>query len=286
MVRALRDSMGQLHTCPDEILEMASVYYETLFTSDLLTGDVLDARDDVWSFIRPVVSGDMQTTIMQPFSLQEVTDVVHGLDGASCPGDDGLTRQFFLQYWDLVSQPLQEGLQEIFDSGIMPQSMSSGIISLIPKGGDASTLRQWRPITLMSSIYKILARMITSRLRPFLPDLIHSSHTGDGQVYTTGSRQRFGALNAFGAVTIEDHVNQFGPLKGVSVRWIAAGSEHSAAVLNDGSIVTWGWGEHGQLGLGTTTDQSSPNVVFSVPRMVNSRVYCGCGFSFLCQPCT
>ncbi|MCO5605140.1 hypothetical protein L7F22_059320 [Adiantum nelumboides] len=57
-------------------------------------------------------------------------------------------------------------------------TMPSGIISLIPKGGDASTLRQWRPITLMSSVYKILARMITSRLRPFLPDLIHSSQTG------------------------------------------------------------------------------------------------------------
>ncbi|MCO5554648.1 hypothetical protein L7F22_008181 [Adiantum nelumboides] len=59
----------------------------------------------------------------------------------------------------------------------MPQSMSSGIISLIPKGGDTSTLRQWRPITLMSSIYKILARMITARLRPLLSDLIHSSQT-------------------------------------------------------------------------------------------------------------
>ncbi|MCO5552957.1 hypothetical protein L7F22_006477 [Adiantum nelumboides] len=170
--------MEQLHTCPDEILEMASVYYETLFTSDLLTGDVLDVRDEVWSFVRPVVSGDIQTAIMQPFSLHKVTDAVHGLDGATCPRDDGLTRQFFMQYWDLVSQPLREVLQEIFDTGIMLQSMSSGIISLIPKGGDASTLRQWRPITPMSSVYKILARMITSRLRPFLPDLIYSSQTG------------------------------------------------------------------------------------------------------------
>ncbi|MCO5595280.1 hypothetical protein L7F22_049321 [Adiantum nelumboides] len=61
----------------------------------------------------------MQTAIMRPFSLQEVTDAVHGLDGASCPGDDGLTRQFFMQYWDLVSQLLQEGLQEIFDTGFV-----------------------------------------------------------------------------------------------------------------------------------------------------------------------
>ncbi|MCO5592232.1 hypothetical protein L7F22_046230 [Adiantum nelumboides] len=59
----------------------------------------------------------------------------------------------------------------------MPMSMSSNIISLIPKGGDASTLQQWRPITLMSSVYKILARMITARLRPFLLDLIHLSQT-------------------------------------------------------------------------------------------------------------
>ncbi|MCO5561093.1 hypothetical protein L7F22_014714 [Adiantum nelumboides] len=130
---------------------MASVYYETLFTSDPLTRDVHDAKDEVWSFVRLVVSEDMQIA-----------------------GDDRLTRQFFAQYWDLVSQPLQEG----FDTGCMPQSMSSGIISLIPKGGDASTLQQWRPITLMSSVYKILDRMITARLRPFLPDLIHSSQKG------------------------------------------------------------------------------------------------------------
>ncbi|MCO5576161.1 hypothetical protein L7F22_029969 [Adiantum nelumboides] len=103
MVRALRDSLGQLHTCPDEILEMASVYYETLFTSDPLTRDVHFFRDEVWSFACPVASEDMQIAIMRAFSLQEVTDAVHW---ASYPGDDRLTRQFFMQYWDLISQPL------------------------------------------------------------------------------------------------------------------------------------------------------------------------------------
>ncbi|RXH79607.1 hypothetical protein DVH24_040754 [Malus domestica] len=33
---------------------------------------------------------------------------------------------------------------------------------------------------------------------------------------------------------------------------IAAGAEHSAIVTEDGVIKTWGWGEHGQLGLGNT----------------------------------
>ncbi|MCO5589254.1 hypothetical protein L7F22_043220 [Adiantum nelumboides] len=96
MVRALRDSLGQLHTCLNEILEMALVYYETLFTSNPLIRDVHDARDEVWSFVRPVVSEDMQIAIMRPFSLQELTDAVHGLDGTFCLGDDGLTCQFFM----------------------------------------------------------------------------------------------------------------------------------------------------------------------------------------------
>ena len=78
-----------------------------------------------------------------PFSKQEMHDAVRGLDGASCLGDDGLTRQFFLQHWDLIFEPLRLGFQHIFDSGSMPPSLSAGLISLIPKGGDTSSLRQW-----------------------------------------------------------------------------------------------------------------------------------------------
>ena len=53
-------------------------------------------RDVGWSFVQPVVSEDLQRSLLMPFSIQEMRDVVRGLDGALCLGDDGLTRQFFL----------------------------------------------------------------------------------------------------------------------------------------------------------------------------------------------
>lgn len=59
----------------------------------------------------------------------------------------------------------------------MPSSLSSGLISLIPKGGDSTVCRQWRPITLLPMVYKILDKMISGRLRSLLPDLIHGSKT-------------------------------------------------------------------------------------------------------------
>ncbi|KAI5679091.1 hypothetical protein M9H77_10041 [Catharanthus roseus] len=65
---------------------------------------------------------------------------------------------------------------------------------------------------------------------------------------------------------------------------IAAGAEHSALVTDDGSILTWGWGEHGQLGLGDTVDQSIPQIIsfgeeVAAPRFL-CEVYCGSGFTY------
>lgn len=49
-------------------------------------------------------------------------------------------------------------------------------------------------------------------------------------------------------------------------------------------VMTWGWGEHGQLGLGSTVDQTSPRVVKveHKPPTTHSRteVFCGSGFTF------
>ncbi|XP_068643656.1 ultraviolet-B receptor UVR8 [Aristolochia californica] len=73
-------------------------------------------------------------------------------------------------------------------------------------------------------------------------------------------------------------------LVGKKVRLISAGAEHSAVVTEDGLIMTWGWGEHGQLGLGNTLDQTSPQTVpfgDSPPSPYTElHVYCGSGFTY------
>ncbi|KAL6547157.1 hypothetical protein OROMI_022878 [Orobanche minor] len=55
---------------------------------------------------------------------------------------------------------------------------------------------------------------------------------------------------------IPDHMDS-------KVLHIAAGAEHSALITDSGAIMTWGWGEHGQLGLGDTNDQTAPQATFA-----------------------
>lgn len=61
---------------------------------------------------------------------------------------------------------------------------------------------------------------------------------------------------------------------------VSAGSEHSAAVSADGKVYSWGWGEHGQLGVGSLNDIWQPTSV-DLPACVT--VACGSGFTFAVQ---
>ena len=106
----------------------------------------------------------MAHSLCLDFTEQELREVVDALQLGSCPGDHGLTRQFFTVHWDIVSGPMLRGLQEIFATGTMPSSLCSGLISLIPKGGDSTLLRQWQPITLLPTVYKILAIVLAARV--------------------------------------------------------------------------------------------------------------------------
>ncbi|KAL2253481.1 UNVERIFIED_CONTAM: putative E3 ubiquitin-protein ligase HERC2 [Sesamum indicum] len=119
--------------------------------------------------------------------------------------------------------------------------------------------------------------------------------TSEGEVFMLGGH-RHGALSGPQKTSLTGDAS--GKLKEGIVRisadhsetkvvQIAAGAEHSALVTDNGSssVMTWGWGEHGQLGLGDTNDQAIPQVVslahISAEKHPISRVYCGSGFSFV-----
>ncbi|TKW17094.1 hypothetical protein SEVIR_5G343100v4 [Setaria viridis] len=68
-------------------------------------------------------------------------------------------------------------------------------------------------------------------------------------------------------------------IDGEEVVQIASGTEHSALVTGSGSVFTWGWGEHGQLGLGDTSDQVVPQRVNLTVSPGSRGIYCGSGFT-------
>ncbi|KAJ0247597.1 hypothetical protein HA466_0160360 [Hirschfeldia incana] len=109
--------------------------------------------------------------------------------------------------------------------------------------------------------------------------------TGDGKVFKLGNtldkQSEKQQLQEDSSETLLEIVPGF---DGVEVLQIAAGAEHSAAVTESGEVHTWGWGEHGQLGLGDTNDQTNPQLVSlgSIELQTKeTKVYCGSGFAYV-----
>ena len=53
--------------------------------------------------------------------------------------------------------------------------LNATFIALIPKKNDASNIRDFRPISLVGSLYKILAKVLANRLKVVLDKLISES---------------------------------------------------------------------------------------------------------------
>ena len=84
----------------------------------------------------------MHLRLLAPFTSSELQDALRALARDSCPREDGLLPSFFLRHWELLEEGLRLAFQEMMDSGVMPESLSEGLIFLIPKeGGDLELIR-------------------------------------------------------------------------------------------------------------------------------------------------
>jgi hypothetical protein len=89
------------------------------------------------------------------------------------PGSDGLGRQFYLLFWDLIGPMVHESLAEGFKRGTLSDTQKLSIVRLIPKKDkDKRHLVNLRPISLMNFDTKIGSKVMNNRLEPLLHDLI------------------------------------------------------------------------------------------------------------------
>ncbi|GJY88535.1 RNA-directed DNA polymerase, eukaryota [Tanacetum coccineum] len=94
-----------------------------------------------------------------------------GIDKA--PGPDGFTFGFFRHYWYLVDKEVFEAVRYFFVHIDLPRGCNSSFIALIPKIPDANLVKDFRPISLIGSIYKIIAKVLTNRLVGVLGGIIN-----------------------------------------------------------------------------------------------------------------
>ncbi|GJS66902.1 RNA-directed DNA polymerase, eukaryota [Tanacetum coccineum] len=89
------------------------------------------------------------------------------------PGPDGFTFGFYRRFWSTIENDVFEAVKYFFNSGAIPNGCNSSFIALIPKIPDANLVKDFRPIILIGSMYKIIAKILANRLVGVLGDIVN-----------------------------------------------------------------------------------------------------------------
>jgi len=104
--------------------------------------------------------------------LEEIKQAVWECGSDKSPGPDGFNFRFIKTFWDILKSDICKVLEEFHRFGSIPRGTNSSFITLIPKGVTQHSLNDYRPISLIGSLYKIIAKILSSRLRNVMPKLI------------------------------------------------------------------------------------------------------------------
>jgi exonuclease III len=132
--------------------------------------------------VRNSMLTDQEKTVLDsPITLAEFDIAVKKGKIRSAPGADGYTNTLILHCWKFLRLPLFNYANFCYNSGKLTHNFRSARIRLIPKKGDSSLLKNWRPISLLSNLYKILSRVINTRLNKIVNRICSRSQKGYNQ---------------------------------------------------------------------------------------------------------
>lgn len=150
-------------------------YYQNLLTEPIQ--DRHEAIAKVTQHVPSLVTREQNLALLRPISIEEVDQVLQDTPKCKAPGPDGFTSDFFHHCWTMIRHEVWEILEDSRASGQILRALNSTFLALIPKEGQAHLPQQFRPIALCNIIYKLLTKVIASRLKPILPTIISSEQS-------------------------------------------------------------------------------------------------------------
>lgn len=93
-------------------------------------------------------------------------------DGNKAPGPDGFNLNFFKAHWELHKRDVLKVFHDFYAHGKLVRGLNAAIIALIPKTENPNSIYDFRPVSLIGSIYKLISKILASRLQRVMPYII------------------------------------------------------------------------------------------------------------------
>eukprot|EP00064_Thunnus_orientalis_P024058 superscaffoldBa00009821_g24328 len=89
------------------------------------------------------------------------------------PGIDGVPADFYKAFWSVIAEDLLMLLDDSLRKGLLPQSCRRAVLILLCKKGDLQDIKNWHPISLHCTDYKLLSKVLANRVGKLMEQVIH-----------------------------------------------------------------------------------------------------------------
>lgn len=169
---------GTICTDYNLISEHITKFYEKLYSSKFDQNASIHYIEKIKEHIL-IIDTFYKETCDSKISTSDLKDALHSMKKGKSPGIDGLSVEFYSHFWEYLEGPLFCMFNECIRQKEMTSTMKQGVISLIPKPGkDILLIDNWRPISLLTIDYKILALVYARRLKIGLDKIVSETQSG------------------------------------------------------------------------------------------------------------
>lgn len=176
----LINDQGDTISDAKEILAEQRRFYKDLYNQEAPSSPLdgpqqLGLNDDMI----PKITEESKNRLEENYSKEELTKALNMLNLGKCPGSDGLTVEFYRTFWESLAPSFIRSLQCSLERGKLSVEQRRGVIVLIPKKDtNRSFIKNWRPISLLNTDYKIVTKAIATRLQSCIGQIIHPNQNG------------------------------------------------------------------------------------------------------------
>eukprot|EP00253_Pinus_taeda_P008795 PITA_08795 len=158
------------------IKRAAFTFFKELYSAP--TDPPIDTHAYPINLIPLCVQDSVNTMLTAPISMDELKKALDCMEPDKAPGPDGFTARFLQSCWSTINKDLLRMVRKSQSCSKIGGSTNSAFLALLPKEKGASDFSRFRPISLCNTSYKLITKIISTRLKNILSDIIPENQGG------------------------------------------------------------------------------------------------------------
>jgi hypothetical protein len=168
-INVLHKEDGNRVTNQEDIEEEVLNFYKKLMGTtdkDLNGIDITVMREG------PQLCNEQRQKLIAPITEEEIECALKSIGDLKSPGIDWYGAYFFKKAWKIVKSDVLEAVHDFFDNGRLYKAANCTLVTLIPKTKEAKRIKEYRPISCCSTIYKIISKVLTKRMGEVMTSIV------------------------------------------------------------------------------------------------------------------